>query len=476
MRPTPATTLIDYNRIAVDRRNETVYIQDCWEGLYKITNWSNPAVACCSTSARVPLIADDMAVDAKRNLLYVRQCYPYQISSEPINRYTLDHLHAPVKYSNTDSNMVTPHVGSGDVQGHPSRGMDVSPIDGSIIVNHMTQYGSGEPMVSLFPDTGSSAVSMGTALIQPLTTQTGGAKFDLQGNYYIGVKTRAPDHVVPSGFASDNAYAWGVGSVVKYPAGSTGHSIPGDKWYAPTGLPLVKSTAGALKVYAPGFAPFGGGGTMYKGCACFSPRFDIDYYGRLFIPNAVTKEIAVIDNNGNAIMTFGKYGNMDCRGGFPGPGQTVATPAFPLSYPVSAAASEDYIYIGDLNNWRMMRVQMAYALDNLPGLTNHNAGVSLADPKPINALALNASPNPFTPHVNIQVTLPGNARGVYRIYNAQGRVVFAKELASNGYGERAHISWDGRNPQGAQEAAGLYIGKLVLSNGGTLTHKMLLVK
>jgi hypothetical protein len=301
----------------------------------------------------------------------------------------------------------------------------------------------------------------------------------MQGNYYFGTQTRSATHVIPAGYQNDGAYEDGVGAIIKYAAGSSGHAV-GDieSWRVCSAFPLVKTTAGSLRVYSPGYAPFGAGNSsgFSTCCSCRSPRFDVDYYGRLFIPNAVTKEVSVVDNNDNLIMKFGQYGNVDSRGGLPGPGTSIPTPAFPLAYPVSAAASEDYLYVGDMNNWRMMRVRMDYALDNLPGLTDKGSAVSLSGPRLAEGWGIFATPNPFMPSVSIECMIPGQTRGTYRICNAQGRVVFSRDIASGRSGTRVRMSWDGRNLQGIREASGLYVGKLVLSDGKTLTHKLMLVR
>ena len=65
----------------------------------------------------------------------------------------------------------------------------------------------------------------------------------------------------------------------------------------------------------PGVAPFSGGG--YGGntscCVCRVSRFDLDRYGRLALPNVVSNSVTVVDNAGNVIGEFGKYGNFDSQ-------------------------------------------------------------------------------------------------------------------------------------------------------------------
>ncbi len=46
-------------------------------------------------------------------------------------------------------------------------------------------------------------------------------------------------------------------------------------------------------------------------CQCWKCRFTVDYFGRVFAPETVRCQIAVLDTNGNLIMHIGKYGNPD---------------------------------------------------------------------------------------------------------------------------------------------------------------------
>jgi len=102
------------------------------------------------------------------------------------------------------------------------------------------------------------------------------------------------------------------------------------------------------------------------GCVCRSPRFDLDAYGRLAIPNTCTFDVRVLDNAGNEICSFGHYGNFDSqwvpedsKDGKP----LLATPEVPLGWPLSAGASEKKIYVGDLYNRRVVRIDKRFAAE-----------------------------------------------------------------------------------------------------------------
>jgi hypothetical protein len=127
--------------------------------------------------------------------------------------------------------------------------------------------------------------------------------------------------------------------------------------YAPTGTlesgnlypkPLDKPA----KTYVVPYGPFG---------IQFSrtPRFGVDGYGRIYVPNGLAQKVAVIDNAGNRILQFGTYGNRDSAGGLEG--DTVPTEGIPLGCPNAVDATDDYIYVGDTVNIRLLRIRKTFA-------------------------------------------------------------------------------------------------------------------
>ena len=128
---------------------------------------------------------------------------------------------------------------------------------------------------------------------------------------------------------------------------------PGQRldWYNP---PWTIHIEGATRAY-PILAPFS------SPCACQTPRFDVDDFGRLFIPNALTCSVQVVDNTGNEILRFGSYGNFDSRG----PGSAVPAPAIPLAYPTAVKTSFRHIYVADSANRRVVRVDKAFAVEEV---------------------------------------------------------------------------------------------------------------
>ena len=129
------------------------------------------------------------------------------------------------------------------------------------------------------------------------------------------------------------------------------------------------TVTGALAIY-PGIAPFSGGGYGEGGssCVCRSPRFDLDRFGRLVYTNAVTNAVAIIDNAGNPILSFGAYGNFDSQYVPPGAKEgkpLVAASSIPLAWPTGAGFSKDHIYINDSYNRRMVRVDWTWTVEGI---------------------------------------------------------------------------------------------------------------
>lgn len=389
----PVVTL-GIDRLAVDRGSETVYFSDNWSRLFKIEDWADAAILPCSTSAGRPLSGVDFSVSFDRRL-YVRENPNAGASSGgwygPVSRFTLDHYHAPLPYANTGANQILP-VTERAGEGLPGRGIAPSP-DGRI--HFVTESSFGNQVVGSCADTG--AVFEGnTPFLMPVDFDTlaypvnasycGGIKADLRGNVYLGSNIRPLDHVVPSGFEADFAYGYGIGAIVKFAPGARG-SITGT-----TQNPVVQ---GALKVYSVGNAPFFSHDGQTR-CFCRSPQFDVDAYGRLFVPNAFTSKVAVTDNNGNLITQFGDYGNWDSQGA----GSAVPAPGIPLGWPVAVGASENYIYVSDMLNSRLARVRMNFELNSLPGLPEA-AVRAQAGFKP--APEMIAAPNPFSTATRIRI-------------------------------------------------------------------------
>lgn len=68
----------------------------------------------------------------------------------------------------------------------------------------------------------------------------------------------------------------------------------------------------------------------------------------------------MVDNTGNPILSFGTWGNRDSMGGLEG--DIVPTKGIPLAYPSSVDVSDNYIYVSDLVNIRLLRIEKCFKL------------------------------------------------------------------------------------------------------------------
>lgn len=84
------------------------------------------------------------------------------------------------------------------------------------------------------------------------------------------------------------------------------------------------------------------------GCNCRNARFDLDDFGRLFIPDAVFGRVEVIDGNANTILFVGRRGN-------PEEGSGVE-----FGWPSMVAVSDRALYVADYLRYRVVRVKLNY--------------------------------------------------------------------------------------------------------------------
>ena len=176
----------------------------------------------------------------------------------------------------------------------------------------------------------------------------GSLRLDNQGNIYLLQHGLPADHQPPVGYENDDAYRNAVGTIYKFPPGG------GELKQTQSS---VKEARGAVARY-PGCGPVSRWRAV-GACACTKPRFDVDDFGRLYIPNGITYSVSVRDNANNEILQFGSYGNFDCQG----PDSREPNPAIPLGWPVTAGASDRFIYVGDTLNHRVVRVDKTYAAE-----------------------------------------------------------------------------------------------------------------
>lgn len=130
------------------------------------------------------------------------------------------------------------------------------------------------------------------------------------------------------------------GSIIKVPADKTKDAglkpaEPGQMWtWGPTSSGEKMGFMHGASVIYPGIAPMM---NRAGSCVCKEARFDLDKFGRLYIPNTLTYSVQIVDNAGNEIARFGHYGNADS----PASDKSSAKkPEIPLGWPMTVAATD----------------------------------------------------------------------------------------------------------------------------------------
>ncbi|HUS92218.1 MAG TPA: hypothetical protein VM695_10235, partial [Phycisphaerae bacterium] len=326
---------LDLARIVVDRKTETVYVPDAFGNCFRLSDWEKPAFSLCMTGARTPLRAMDLAVDPRGP--YVYAC-SYKAWEAPISRYKPEGGHlTPAPLPGTADPVIAPRIfvhwaiGIGQIDA----GYAVGP-DGNLAA--LTRHkGSTHTTLSYFRmDSPKPSWDLDGFDRRP----SGCVRFDPQGNLYVGIVNGRPNGI-PAGFEHDEDYARYIGRIRKY--SPTGSLADGDLF--------PRAPAAPVRTYDVHFGHLQGR----------PAQFSVDGYGRIYYPTSIAQKVGVVDNAGNEILRFGTYGNRDSTGGLAG--DKVPTPDIPMGLPNSVQATDDFIYVGDMMNARLLRIRKAFELE-----------------------------------------------------------------------------------------------------------------
>jgi hypothetical protein len=369
-----------FARMAVDSDREELYVQDGGAGVCRYNGETGEITGS--------LTAGDVTVGYD-GLVYARTAANH---NGPFERF--DHEFKPAPFKETGTHVLSPFIYGRMGVGYADRGIGVGP-DGKIYFSWMfpgwvnyavTAWGpDGKPVKGKYlegkghPSHYQSGLNkdITSAVIGPIIQANGGIRVDLKGNIYLGLLAWPKDVPYPKEFdlpgveVHNNAYKSSVGSVVKFTSdGGFMADMPDSNLMNKlprTGAKGIDTTQGyvegAVAAY-PGLGPFSqwgyGGNTC---CVCRGPRFDLDRYGRIVMPNAVSNSVTMVDNAGNEILTFGAYGNFDSQyvhDGAKDAKPNLAFPEIPLAWPVGAGVSEKYVYVLDYYNRRAVRADLTW--------------------------------------------------------------------------------------------------------------------
>ncbi len=238
---------------------------------------------------------------------------------------------------------------------NPHRGVCVG-LDGDIYkVHHYMPHAAMSSQVTRISPQG-RIKSSGFIEIDALAA---GIRVDRRGNVYVGCTIQPPDALPPPELAAKmpekprRLFKRVYGSIVKFgPEGGVIKPDPAGKLMCPGPKGPQPFVAQGAKWVHPGFSPMlsrvsdrSGG----PGCSCRNGRFDLDDFGRLFIPDAVSGRIEVIDSNANTIVFVGRRGKADPASGVE------------FGWPTQVAVSEEAVYVADYLRFRVVRIALEYA-------------------------------------------------------------------------------------------------------------------
>jgi hypothetical protein len=157
---------------------------------------------------------------------------------------------------------------------------------------------------------------------------------------------------------SHNGYLFNYGSLFKFgPAGGNiapaGGETPGALFAGTRGKASQFVTVqGALwrhRQISPVPADTDSG---HSGCVCTNGRFDLDGFGRIFVPDACQFRVLVLDAAGNRVASFGRYGNADDKSG-----------QIALNWAAFVSCSRGSVYLADNLNRRLLRVELGHVAE-----------------------------------------------------------------------------------------------------------------
>ncbi len=321
---------LDVQHMAVDPRTENVYVADGFKKAFMVADWKNPQFERCMTAEGKPLTALSVAVDVRNRHLFTHDYIRGKVKVA-LRRYQLDGKYlAPANVGKTGDNAISGQRVSNDWRiglGLSQRGIAAGP-DGSVAALGSTGHTDYSGPLYVFLHDAEKAPWQALHFEHFGKPRSGGIRFDPAGNLYVGL---LGSRGTPC-------------SIVKYaPTGSLKE-----------GLLFPKVPEKPVKTYkveygyqSPSFAR--------------TPRFGVDGWGRIYYPTSLAPRVSVMDNEGNQVLSFGTYGNRDSTGGLDG--DLVATKGVPMAWPNSVDASDDWIYVSDMVNIRLMRLAKTFATE-----------------------------------------------------------------------------------------------------------------
>jgi hypothetical protein len=333
------------NYLGIDREREEVYVQTqhVYDGRTgKKLHDLQPQGPRLSGIHKAPRTGE-LVVSRRDGLLYM---------TGPNEIWRFDRNGRPVPFDAVGRHFIPELWGA---HSNPHRGVCVDRDGNSYKVHHYIPHTAMSNQVTRIGPDG-RIKDYGFIEIRALAA---GVRVDRDGNVYVGCTIQPRDALPPKDLAAEmperprTLFKRVYGSIVKFgPKGGIIRPDPDGELACPGPKGLVPFVAQGATWVHPGFSPMlsrisdrrGG-----PGCSCRNGRFDLDDFGRLFIPDAVSGRIEVTDSNANTILFIGRRGKPDEASGIE------------LGWPTVVAASDEAVYIADYLRYRVVRARLGCA-------------------------------------------------------------------------------------------------------------------
>jgi flagellar hook assembly protein FlgD len=305
-----------------------------------------------------------------------------------------------------------------------------------------------------------------------IAAEAQGIRLDLNGNIFVGARVK------PKGLPWPSGVNLGAAKALKTAAPPASFVIYEPKWWAeevygsilkfgPQGGTVVPDATGNLwirgnrhnqtRVTAKAEGLLG----MYygishiqthstppigNGCECNIVRFDVDRFGRVFLPDGFRMSVVVVDNNLNEIMCFH---NRDVT-------QAV------IGYPHQIEVTDRALYVADQLNNFVHVFTLGAESERTVALP---AGIAASLIKGYEGLLIANSPNPFKNATRISYTVPENInrKVSLAVFDINGRHI--KTLINKVQKPGVHaITWAGVNKAGHKMPCGVYLFQISIGD------------
>jgi len=371
--PADDPALVYGGPLTVDREREEVYVRNLL-----VPGWARKH---CHTwvrlngrtgeAARTPIAAHEMAVGPEGALYAIKALDGY---NAVLARF--DRAGKPLPFPETGTHVLRQGnflKGTFYPIQHCTRGLSVAPNGDVYVLNPSHELKKPQKYVHCAVDIYGPDGRLKRKNAVWASNAASSVRADAAGNMYIAENVKPRDCVIPPELSGQvptttrwkhgfNWYPWMYGSVVKFPPaggavrirGTWGGSHWGSRWKplpawrppgdAPVPQPIEcvtrhnepASVQNAVWLH-PGLSP---APAHAGGCVCFGPRFDVDGFGRVFLPDVARCSVEVIDAAGHSIARF-----------------------VPFAWPQYVGVSDEAVYVSDVMNRRIVRVRLGCAVE-----------------------------------------------------------------------------------------------------------------